>query len=126
MLRVVELIEKKRERKTLEPQEIRTLFQRFLAGQVPEYQMSALLMAIYFQGMEPHELVSWTREMIGSGLALNFDHLSAPTVDKHSTGGVGDKISLPLAPLLPPRSGHILPGKRWLPVRILSSHSFHF
>ena len=100
MIRVVELIEKKRERQALDAQEIRSLFRGFLAHQVPEYQMSALLMAIYFQGMERGELISWTREMIGSGLALNFDHLSQPTVDKHSTGGVGDKISLPLAPLL--------------------------
>jgi pyrimidine-nucleoside phosphorylase/thymidine phosphorylase len=100
MLRVVELIEKKRERQRLNTQEIRSLFQNFLAGQVPEYQMSALLMAIYFQGMERDELVSWTQEMISSGLALNFDHLPLPKVDKHSTGGVGDKISLPLAPLL--------------------------
>ena len=100
MLRVVELIENKREGKRLKPSEVRSLFQEVLAAQIPEYQMSALLMAIYFQGMDPQELVSWTQEMIGSGVALNFDHLPLPTVDKHSTGGVGDKISLPLAPLL--------------------------
>ena len=100
MLRVVELIERKRERRALSAPEIRSLFKGFLAGDVPEYQMSALLMAIYFQGMERAELVSWTQEMINSGLALNFDHLPRAKVDKHSTGGVGDKISLPLAPLL--------------------------
>lgn len=99
-MRVVELIEKKREGGELQPTEVRALFQSFLAGDVPEYQMSALLMAIYFRGMRRDELIAWTHEMIASGASLSFDHLSLPTVDKHSTGGVGDKISLPLAPLL--------------------------
>lgn len=100
MVRAVDIIIKKREGGVLERAEIRSLFQDFLAGDVPEYQMSALLMAIYFQGMETEELVGWTREMVDSGQSLDLSHLPLPKVDKHSTGGVGDKISLPLAPLL--------------------------
>ena len=100
MVRAVDIIIKKREGSALDRSEIRSLFQAFLAGEVPEYQMSALLMAIYFQGMETEELVGWTREMVESGRSLDLSHLPLPKVDKHSTGGVGDKISLPLAPLL--------------------------
>ena len=100
MTRAVDLIIKKREGQALGRGEIKTLFDRFLAGEIPEYQMTALLMAIYFQGMESSELVAWTTEMIASGRSIDLSHLAAPKVDKHSTGGVGDKISLPLAPLL--------------------------
>lgn len=100
MTRAVSLIEKKREGGALTRGEVRSLFSSFLAGEVPEYQMTALLMAIYFRGMQKDELVAWTEEMISSGQSLDFSHLEAPKVDKHSTGGVGDKISLPLAPLL--------------------------
>lgn len=99
-MRAVDIIIKKREGKELEQAEVKALFKSFLAGEVPEYQMSALLMAIYFQGMQRDELVAWTAEMVNSGLALDLSHLALPKVDKHSTGGVGDKISLPLAPLL--------------------------
>ncbi len=100
MVRAVETIIKKREGGSLEREEIRELFRSFLDGDVPEYQMSALLMAIYFKGMKTEELVNWTREMVDSGQSLDLSHLPLPKVDKHSTGGVGDKISLPLAPLL--------------------------
>jgi pyrimidine-nucleoside phosphorylase len=100
MVRAVDLIIRKREGGILLQDEVKSLFKAFLDGEVPEYQMSALLMAIYFQGMETNELVGWTREMVDSGQSLDLSHLSLPKVDKHSTGGVGDKISLPLAPLL--------------------------
>ena len=99
-MRAVDIIIKKREGQQLAQSEIKTLFSEFLSGNVPEYQMSALLMAIYFQGMANDELVAWTSEMVSSGQALDLSHLALPKVDKHSTGGVGDKISLPLAPLL--------------------------
>ena len=69
-------------------------------GDVAEEQMSALLMAIFFRGLNDHELRTWTDQMIASGERLNLRDLSRPTVDKHSTGGVGDKISLILAPLV--------------------------
>jgi len=69
-------------------------------GDVAEEQMSALLMAIFFNGLAPNELRTWTAQMIASGERLDLSGLSRPTVDKHSTGGVGDKISLILAPLV--------------------------
>ena len=72
----------------------------YLKGEVAEEQMSALLMAIFFNGMNSKELGVWTDQMISSGERLNLKGLSRPTVDKHSTGGVGDKISLILAPLV--------------------------
>ena len=99
-MRAVDIIIKKREGQALSQTEIKELFSEFLKGHIPEYQMSALLMAIYFQGMDNDELVAWTSEMVNSGQALDLSHLALPKVDKHSTGGVGDKISLPLAPLL--------------------------
>src|SRR6185312_624660 len=66
---------------------------------IPDYQLSALLMAIVWRGLGPRELVTWTRAMIDSGERLSWKALPGPTVDKHSTGGVGDKVSLCLAPL---------------------------
>jgi thymidine phosphorylase len=68
-------------------------------GDIPDYQLSALLMAIVWRGMTTRELTTWTEAMIDSGERLRWTALRAPAVDKHSTGGVGDKISLPLAPL---------------------------
>ncbi|MBC3640862.1 thymidine phosphorylase, partial [Klebsiella sp. Kps] len=62
--------------------------------------MSAMAMAVYFQGLDDAELSAWTTAMIKSGERMSFAGLSRPTVDKHSTGGVGDKITLPLAPLV--------------------------
>jgi len=100
MARVVDLIELKREGEALPQAEVLELFNRYLAGQVEDYQMSALLMAIYFQGMETTELVAWTDAMMRSGDVFEWSHIAGHKVDKHSTGGVGDKISLPLAPLL--------------------------
>ena len=72
----------------------------YTAGDVAEEQMSALAMAIFFRGLTRRELGRWTRAMINSGERLDFSSLSRPTADKHSTGGVGDKITLPLAPLV--------------------------
>jgi thymidine phosphorylase len=68
-------------------------------GDIPDYQLSALLMAIVWRGMTTRELTTWTVAMIDSGERLRWTALRAPAVDKHSTGGVGDKISLALAPL---------------------------
>ncbi|MBM4292454.1 MAG: thymidine phosphorylase [Deltaproteobacteria bacterium] len=99
-MRVVDLIELKRDGKALPRAEVRGLFRAFLAGEVEDYQLSALLMAIFFRGMEGEELVGWTEEMMRSGDTFDFSHLPGHKVDKHSTGGVGDKVSLPLAPLL--------------------------
>jgi thymidine phosphorylase len=96
----VDLILAKRDGGRLAPADIRWLIDAYTTGDVPDEQMSALLMAIYFRGLDAGELRAWTRAMINSGERLELSGLSAPTVDKHSTGGVGDKVSLILAPLV--------------------------
>ena len=96
----VEVIKQKRDGGELSPEMIRWVLEAYVAGEVAEEQMSSLLMAIFFQGMVPDELAVWTKAMIESGERLDLSGLSRPTVDKHSTGGVGDKISLILCPLV--------------------------
>jgi thymidine phosphorylase len=96
----VELIRAKRDGRTLTDDEIRWLIASYTDGAVADEQMSALLMAVYFQGLEPGELRAWTAAMVSSGERLDLSAVPAPTVDKHSTGGVGDKVSLILAPLV--------------------------
>lgn len=96
----VELIEAKRDGKTLGRDEISWIIDAFTKGAVPDYQMSALAMAIVWRGLDGDELAAWTKAMLESGDVLDFSHIPAPKVDKHSTGGVGDKISIPLAPLV--------------------------
>jgi len=97
---VASLIQRKRNGGALEPDEWRALIERYVAGAVPDYQLSALLMAVYFRGMEPAELAALTDAMIASGDRLGFEGSERPVVDKHSTGGVGDKVSLLLAPMV--------------------------
>ena len=97
---VVDLICAKRDGQALRPDEIAWFIDDYTAGRIPDEQASALLMAIYFQAMEPDELAVWTQAMIDSGERLDLSGLEHPTVDKHSTGGVGDKVSLVLAPLM--------------------------
>src|SRR6476646_8094379 len=94
------LIEHKRDGGALTAEQWSGLIRAYVAGQVPDYQMSALLMAIYFRGLEPAELAALTDTMIDSGDRLHFDGHSRPVADKHSTGGVGDKVSLLLAPMV--------------------------
>jgi len=94
------LIEKKRGGGLLTPEQIRELVREFTAGQIPEYQMAAMLMAIYFRGLDTTETAALTLAMRDSGDVLKFPRDRRPLVDKHSTGGIGDKVSLPLAPLL--------------------------
>jgi thymidine phosphorylase len=96
----VDLIRAKRDGGRLAGPDIRWLIDAYTAGTVADEQMSALLMAIYFRGLDAGELRTWTRAMISSGERLELSGLAAPTVDKHSTGGVGDKVSLILAPLV--------------------------
>ncbi|HVT09595.1 MAG TPA: thymidine phosphorylase [Polyangia bacterium] len=93
------LIAKKRDGGALADGELRALIDGAVAGTVPDYQLSALLMAIVWRGLDTRELSTWTRAMIASGQTLRWDDLPGPVIDKHSTGGVGDKISLCLAPL---------------------------
>ncbi len=101
MTDAVSLIHLKRDRtRPRRGDEIHWLFAAYAAGEVADEQMAALLMAIYLNGLDGAELRDWTGEMIASGSRLDLSSLSRPTVDKHSTGGVGDKVSLVLAPLL--------------------------
>jgi thymidine phosphorylase len=100
MTDAVSLIQAKRDGRTLSDDEIRWLFAAYADNEVADEQMSALLMAIYFQGLDVRELRAWTAAMIDSGDRLDLSSLTKPTVDKHSTGGVGDKVSLILAPLV--------------------------
>jgi pyrimidine-nucleoside phosphorylase len=97
---VVPLIERKREGGALTPEEWSALVAGYTADRIPDYQMSALLMAVMWRGMERQELAALTDAMIASGQRLTFEGWSTPRVDKHSTGGVGDKVSLVLAPLV--------------------------
>jgi thymidine phosphorylase len=100
MTSVPEIIRKKRDGACLNEGEIRTMIDGITEGTVGEEQIGAFLMAVYFQGMQPDETVILTRAMLESGDTLQWPNAPFPIVDKHSTGGVGDKISLPLAPAL--------------------------
>ena len=93
-------IEAKRDGKELSSDVISAFVRDFTAGRIPDYQVAAMLMAIFFRGMTPAETRALTLAMRDSGEVLMFPDDSRPVVDKHSTGGVGDKVSLPLAPLL--------------------------
>ena len=100
MTDAVSLITAKRDGRRLADDDIRWLFDAYATGEVADEQMSALLMAIFFRGLDRAELRTWTAAMIASGDRLDLSSLRRPTVDKHSTGGVGDKVSLILAPLV--------------------------
>ncbi|MGA1089931.1 MAG: thymidine phosphorylase, partial [Candidatus Nanopelagicales bacterium] len=96
----VDLIRTKRDGGTLTGEQIDWLIDAYTRGSVHDEQMSAMAMAIYFRGLSEPELVRWTQAMISSGERMDFSSLTRPTVDKHSTGGVGDKITLPLVPIV--------------------------
>ena len=97
---VPRLIERKRDGGRLEAAEIRELVQAYADNKVPDYQLAALLMAIYFKGLDRDEMHALMEAMLESGKKLDFSRLPQPRIDKHSTGGVGDKTSLILAPLI--------------------------
>jgi pyrimidine-nucleoside phosphorylase len=94
------LIQHKRDGRSLNPDTWAQLIWSYTSGKVPDYQISALLMAVFFRGMAPDELSALTDAMIASGDLLAWDGLGMPVADKHSTGGVGDKVSLVLAPMV--------------------------
>ena len=96
----VGVIVAKRDRRELSDDEIRWVIDAYTRGVVADEQMSALAMAVLLNGMTRREIATWTAAMIASGERMDFSALSRPTADKHSTGGVGDKITLPLAPLV--------------------------
>jgi pyrimidine-nucleoside phosphorylase len=96
----VSLIAAKRDGETLDPSDVRTLIHAYTAGEVPDYQMSAFLMAAYLNGLTDPEAAALTDAMLHSGTVLDLSDLPGTKVDKHSTGGVGDKVSLILAPIV--------------------------
>lgn len=97
---VISVIRTKRDRGELSAEQIDWVIDAYTRGDVADEQMSALAMAILLNGMNRAEIALWTAAMIASGERMDFSSLSRPTADKHSTGGVGDKITLPLAPLV--------------------------
>jgi pyrimidine-nucleoside phosphorylase len=97
---VPSLIQRKRDGESLEADDWRALIDGYVAGQVPDYQISALLMAVVWRGLTSDELAVLTDAMIASGDRLRFEGIGRPVLDKHSTGGVGDKVSLLLAPMV--------------------------
>jgi pyrimidine-nucleoside phosphorylase len=97
---VPRLIERKRDGGAITPAEWQELVHSYSAGTVPDYQMAALLMAVYFRGMTTEETSALTDAMLSSGSVLDFSGIPGAKIDKHSTGGVGDKVSLILAPLI--------------------------
>ena len=95
-----DIIADKRDKKALSKEDISDFLQSYLDGTLKDYQMSAMLMAVFFNSLNSEELETWTEKMLYSGEVLDFSDIDGFVVDKHSTGGVGDKISIPLAPLL--------------------------
>jgi pyrimidine-nucleoside phosphorylase len=98
-MRTVDLIQSKRDAQELSPEEIKFLVDGYTRGEIPDYQISAFLMAVYFSGMSDREVSALTESMLYSGEALDLSGIQGTKVDKHSTGGVGDKTSLISAPL---------------------------
>lgn len=96
--RIIEIIQKKRDRRLLSKEEISCLVSKYVDGTIPDYQMAAFLMATYVNGMSDEETSWLTDAMLWSGEVIVHPHSAIPLIDKHSTGGVGDKISIPLAP----------------------------
>ncbi len=99
-MNTVELIKKKRENNELSSNEIQFLITNYTKGKIPDYQFSAFLMATYFNGMTINETAALTEAMLYSGTVINLDSIAGAKIDKHSTGGVGDKTSLILAPIV--------------------------
>ena len=99
-MRAVDLIQKKRDGQELSSNEIQWLIEGYVAGTVPDYQMSAFAMAVYFQGMTTREISDLTMNMVKTGQEFDLSAIDGVKVDKHSTGGVGDKVTLILAPLV--------------------------
>ena len=104
-MRIYDVIEKKKHGKALTKEEIFELIRLYTAEEIPDYQMSALLMAIYFKGMTDDEIFDLTEAMVKSGDTVNLDIFGDGSVDKHSTGGVGDKTTLIVAPIVAAAGG---------------------
>jgi pyrimidine-nucleoside phosphorylase len=99
-MRAYDIIKKKRDGHSLSRDELTSFFKAYLDGEIPDYQVSAFLMSVLFKGMTFDETVSLTEVLLNSGVVLDLSDIPGPKVDKHSTGGVGDKVSLILTPLV--------------------------
>lgn len=99
-MNAVEIIKKKRDGGILNEEEISYFISRYVKGRIPDYQKASLLMAIYFRGLNDEETLGFVKAFINSGERVDLSHIKKPKVDKHSTGGVGDKTSIILAPLI--------------------------
>ena len=99
-MNTVELIEKKKKNQYLSAEEIKFLIKNFTSGIIPDYQMSAFLMAVLLKGMNSLETATLTDEMLNSGKVVDLSAIKGLKIDKHSTGGVGDKTSLIIAPIV--------------------------
>src|SRR6185295_6226220 len=99
MLSARDIIQKKRDRQTLTAGEIAAFIRGYMSGEVADYHVAAWLMAVYLNGMEIEETLALTREMRDSGRGLSLSSIKRKKVDKHSTGGVGDKTSMIVAPI---------------------------
>ena len=110
-MRMVDIIEKKRDGQELTTAEINFFIEGYTKGEIPDYQASALAMAIYFQDMNDRERADLTRAMVESGDTIDLSAIDGIKVDKHSTGGVGDTTTHPCRNPMPPRWPDCL--KRW-------------
>src|SRR5262245_2395770 len=99
-MHAIEIIHKKRDHRALTKSEIEYLIKHYVDGTVPDYQMAACLMAIYLNGMNDEETAWFTETMLRSGDVIDHGKDGGALIDKHSTGGIGDKISIPLAPAM--------------------------
>ena len=104
---MINIIQKKKRNLVLSKKEIEYVVNEYVNGKIPDYQMSALLMAIYFNGMNYQETTDLTLAMVNSGDVMNLSSINGVTVDKHSTGGVGDKTTLIVAPIVAALGGHV-------------------